>query len=174
MPEGKPRKGVPPSRLGSKARCDALLRIKNELDYADGDFGYCTWILVAGFSKESPTKATSPAQTSLAEDMCSYLSGGGRLYHFDPVSWGTYEETRAMIQEIRSRTPCGFTDDDEVYVSTNLGHMPRVRLCWFFLKPKGWKVSFVTAKHSFTFWPEWFQEIAKFFTYFYRFLFKKW
>jgi hypothetical protein len=169
MFDGKPMAGVPTERLGSQARIDALIK-KRDRGALIADFESSCWVLVAGFSKDSPCQPTENTRTSLAEDMRKYLTSlGYQLFLGGPKCWGTYEETREIIQEIRRV----YDYEAEIFVSTNLGHMPRVRLCWFFLKPKNWEVNFVEANHSFT--PkECFHETAKFFVYLYRFLFKKW
>ena len=169
MPGGKPREGVLANRLGSKARCDALFRVVRKRN----DLWSVIFILTAGYSKES-ARSTEKIPESIAEQMCIYVKEQGFSTHLSPkFSWGTFEETRNAISVISSfalesvKEPC-------VYVSTNLGHMPRVWLCWFFLRRhKTWEVHFVLADHSFT--PkEWLQETAKFFQYLYRFVFKKW
>lgn len=174
MPGGKPREGVPANRLGSKARCDALIEeIPEGLDI--GNTANYSFVLTAGFSKESPCTPTSEIHRSVAEEMATYVD---RLCVYQ-VSlfpnnyrfvWGTYGETVEVIRTIRREC----ANNNQIFVSTNLGHLPRVWLCWFFLKPEGWKVHFVLARHSFTFWPEYFQETAKFFQYLYRFVFKRW
>lgn len=189
MPNGKPREGVPPKRLGTKARCDALIKVLNERrsqfgGVNQGQFVLYWFILNAAFTKESPNKPTQNVTESLAEQMEKYLHHEGyilcpRTTPKNTLVWGTFAETCEAIRDIKKKIQVcedqGIGNDDlEVFVSTNLGHMPRVWLCWFLLKPKNWKVHFVLANHSFTFWPEYFQETFKFFQYFYRFLFKKW
>ncbi len=170
MPGGKPRKGVPPNRLGSKARCDALLAViqKNRLEH-------CHFVFTAGYSKESPKVPTKVGEISMCWEMAIYIesqeAGVGLGLWRISTAWGTYEETLHAINFIGLDS--FIPPPDEVWVSTNLGHMPRVWLCWFFLKPKGWKVHFVVANHSFTL-KEYFQETAKFLGYLYRFVFKKW
>lgn len=162
LPDGKPRIGVPARRLGSKSRCDALL-LKTD--------PYYIFVLTAGFSKKSHDQPTETEKEALCEQMEKYLRSRGSLFFISkPRTWGTYGET---LESIMIMSPFSATRPIEICVSTNLGHMPRVWLCWFFLKPKGWKVRFVIARHSFT--PkEWWQETFKFFVYLYRFIFEKW
>lgn len=164
MPDGKPCEGVPANRLGTKARIDALKQ-----------HGWL-WVLTAGYTKESPEKPSGKYRVSLASQMCSYIlySTQGSDCIIQECAWGTQSETRAVISVITKwRQSWSIRDSVEVFVSTNIGHMPRVWLCWLFLKPKGWKVHFIRAHHSFT--PkECLQETAKFFSYLYRFLFRKW
>lgn len=178
MPNGKPRDGIPANRLGSKARCDALL-VEMWMILRKDDHSLTTdfkFVLTAGYTKESPGKPTEKVPQSLAAQIEQYI----RSQNFHPgfifvrdKAWGTLEETLGAISLISDIAAVNWTTHPQIYVSTNLGHMPRVWLCWFFLKPKGWKVHFVLAKHSFT--PkEWVQETVKFFVYLYRFVFKKW
>lgn len=173
MPGGKPRKGVPLNRLGSKARCDALAKIAENIDQYKS-----YWVLTAGYSKKSPTQSSSLNKESLADQMYWYIKSlGFREISSWPRSWGTHKETTETVKIIINMAlpppHLRLNPPVDVYISTNLGHMPRVWLCWFFLKPKGWKVHFVPANHSFTL-KEYFQETAKFFVYLYHFLSKKW
>lgn len=170
MPGGKPREGVPPNRLGSKARCDALVCAHKQLNPNDEWSGF---ILTAGYTKNFPS---IPRETneSIAGQMRKYLLEQGFSSTVRILTWGTYKETESAIKEIRNTLYESWRNEPTmVYVSTNLGHMPRVWLCWFFLRPRGWKVHFVLANHSFSL-KEYFQETAKFFQYLYRFVFKKW
>jgi hypothetical protein len=176
MPDGKPRKGIPPKRLGGKARCDALIEkayslLKEDEESFSTDFCF---VLVSRFSKDQK-KPSADLPQSIAEQMAVYVEEKSPCFVTKqyPTAWGTCEETAISIQVIPFILGQDWPHKPVVYVSTNPGHMPRVWLCWFFLKPKGWKVHFVLANHSFT--PkEWFQETAKFFQYLYRFVFKKW
>jgi hypothetical protein len=177
MPGGQPRPGVPIEQLGSKLRIDQLIeeyrKIKMERPEEVIDF-----VLAGGFSKESPDEPTAEAPESLADQMEQYLDSQNIFFGVSKAepAWGTYEETLAAIiaAETYKRDSVQML---EVVLCTNLGHMPRVRLCWLFSVPKelkGIKVRFVTAtKQSYT-QKEWFQEFGKFFVYFYRFVFKKW
>lgn len=174
MPGGQPRTGVPAKRLGSKARCDALLA---ELQRMDDLWTYfrSRFVLTAGYTKDSPGEPTVGAEESIAQQMRYYLLS--RDWTLSCVMqgrvWGTFEETKEAIRLIAYSADTNWASDVKIYVSTNLGHLPRVWLCWLFLKPEGWKVHFVTAKHSFTL-KEYFQETGKFFIYLYRFLFRRW
>lgn len=177
MPRGKPDDGIPPNRLGSKARCDKLIAMVSETESLRP--GYI-FILTAGFTKESPASPTQKVWESLSGQMERYLLSQGvqpKKIFAQERSWGTHEETVEAIKLITKMAEppqhLRFNPHIDIYVSTNLGHIPRVWLCWYFLKPKKWKVHFVRANHSFT--PkEYFQETAKFFGYLYKFLFNKW
>lgn len=172
MPNGKPREGVPENHLGSKARCDSLISKYKALAGRPGET--CEFIFTAGYTKEQKEEPEHDSDLRLANQMITYIRRiNPRMPGFTSHirAWGTFEETRVAIDEIKE--VCDQHDNVMVYASTNLGHMPRVWLCWLFLKPKSWKVHFVLARHSFT--PkEWFQETSKFFQYLYRFLFRKW
>jgi len=182
MPYGEARRGIPADRLGSKARCDALLA-----EYKNSGLKKCisSFVLTAGFTKDSPDEPTETVTESLASQMERYVRLHGHYHPLIPrrLVWGTYEETAAAIgaiSEIVRTWELGHEDvrsdpDDQVhvFVSTNPGHMPRVKLCWRFLKPRGWCVHFVPANHTFT-KKEWGQETVKFFQYLYRFLFRRW
>jgi hypothetical protein len=157
---------------GSIARCNALLKTKNELGI---DMEVSTFVLTAGFSKESPLTPTVSASEAICHQMADYLASQGfpkkDIFHV-PAGWGTYWETRAAVDHIRW-SECG-DQHKRVYVSTNGGHMPRVRICWYFLAPKGWSVKFVSADHSFGDEKECLGEVIKFFVYLYKFVLKKW
>ena len=171
MPDGKPRKGVALKRLGSRARIDALLVSLIKI-FKVGEMRTYWFVLTAGYSKESVNSPTSKVHRSIAEEMGMYIisqNGDGLAIIPNELAWGTYQETARAISTIRTKALVG----NHVFVSTNLGHMPRVWLCWLFLKPSSWEVHFVLADHSFT-KKEWLQETVKFFIYLYRFLFRKW
>ena len=184
MPGGKPRESVPANRLGGKARCDALIDVATralKINHEDGPYGiWCDFVFSAGYTKDSPTKPTLVVIESIAEQMAKYVRSTGIEFASSvdrhDLVWGTYFETVRAIRRISSTTVIAHNrgyKNNGVYVGTNLGHLPRVWLCWLFLKPKGWKIHFVLANHSFA--PkEWLQETAKFFQYLYRFVFKKW
>lgn len=175
MPGGKPRANVSPKRLGTKKRIDALIRLKQGKNWFwDLSQTVTCFVFTAGFSKESPTKPTEQVPQSLAEQMRLYTQSmvqGRTDVQISSTAWGTYAEIRDLIRMCRGFYP---GENHTIFISTNLGHMPRTLLCWFFLeKPASWRVRPVLADHSFT--PkEWVQETAKFFTYLYRFSFKKW
>ncbi len=170
MPHGQPRQDTPINRLGSKVRIDVLLK---KLVMVLGTPKDHLFVFVAGFSKKSPDTPTTDAPISLAEEMDRYANYQTPALEsfWDAQSWGTHDEIHSIIEEGKG---VGTGEDHDVYIATNLGHMPRVMLTWFFLeKPKSWRAHFVIAKHSFS--PkEWAQETIKFFTYLYRFTFKKW
>lgn len=174
MPSGKPREGVPTNRLGSKARCDVLIGASQQYRKQAGSNTRCRFVLTAGYTKESPAIPTEDVKESIAMEMSDYLrSQNVWSTHVHPIAWGTLEETRESIRIISHLSSLNWVIHPRIFVSTNLGHLPRVWLCWLFLKPKGWRFRFVLANHSFT--PkEWFQETAKFFQYLYCFVFKKW
>lgn len=177
MPQGQPRVGVPAKRLGTKARCDALLEKVDALWKADLRISgrkFC-FILTAGFCKESPNSPKEGAEESLSMQMAKYLCENSPLQvRAYSLAWGTYQETLLSRNLIKNIVRSRGAPNAKIYISTNLGHLPRVWLCWRFLKPSGWEVRFVRAKHSFKVWPEYFQETFKFFLYLYRFLLKKW
>lgn len=153
------------SGKGSMARCDALLKLLKTIRPDDHVF-----VLTAGFTKVSPNKPAPGVPVSLAEQMHRYLRSKDSEALTDryPVAWGTLDETKEAIYIIEQNARAKSADKVVVWVSTNLGHMPRVRLCWLLLKPETWDVKFVTAKHSFI--PkEWVQETIKFFQYVYLF-----
>jgi hypothetical protein len=178
MPSGNPRDGVPPERLGSRARIECLVDILNRIKGGLGepersDFRF---ILTAGYSKCSPNSPSGGVTECLAEQMAEYLFKHHQLIVSTPgpLVWGTYAETRQAIVLISRSAAFRYLESEViVFVSTNSAHMPRVRLCWYFLKPRGWQVKFVTANHAFT-RKEWLQETVKFFNYLYRFIFNKW
>jgi hypothetical protein len=134
------------------------------------------FIFTAGYTKESKSNPTDQHKTSLASQMLKYTERhfeGFPIGESYPVAWGTYEETCHAIRIIREyRDNYGCTVD-KIFVSTNPGHMPRVKLCWQYLAPSEWDVRFIPADHKFT-KKEWAQETVKFFWYLYKFLFKKW
>ena len=171
MPSGLPRSGVAKERLGSKARIDALYNFVKH-SCPQGKEYILAWVLVAGYSKQNPKKATESIPSSLSQDMEDYIKNLN--YGFvlgEATAWGTYEETCSIIKKIND---CKLSEDQQdIVVSTNIGHMFRVWLCWLFLKPKSWRVRFIPAEHSFT-WKERLQETIKFLAYLYRFIFKKW
>lgn len=170
MPNGQPRQDVPPKHLGSKARIDALL---HKMVVVLGTPQNHLFMFVAGFSKKSPDKPTTDAPVSLSEEMDRYANyqTPALKSFWDAQSWGTHDEIRSIIATGKL---VDTGEDHDVYIATNLGHMPRVMLCWFLLgKPLSWRVHFVLAKHSFS--PkEWAQETVKFFVYLHRFAFRKW
>lgn len=170
MPYGQPRQNVPINRLGSKARIDVLLKkMFVVLDTQEDHL----FVFVAGFSKNSPDTPTTDTPVSLAEEMDRYANYQTPALEsfWGAQSWGTHDEIYSVIATGKL---VDTGEDHDVYIATNLGHMPRVMLTWFFLeKPESWRIHFVPAKHSFS--PkEWVQETVKFFTYLYRFVFKKW
>ena len=149
---------------GTIVRCNTLI---SEMDLRGGDCWDCRFILSAGFTKESVNHPTKQVGQAMAVQMADYINSvrNYKCHTTQKYTWGTYAETK----EAASWLCYG----DHIFVSTNLGHMPRVMLCWWFLKPRWCKVTFIPANHSFT-RKEYWQETIKFFTYLYRFLLKKW
>jgi hypothetical protein len=124
------------------------------------------FILTGGYTKESPDIPTVSVRQSLASQMRKYLLEKAPYLEIDsdPVAWGTLIETKEAICIMRQHVQSKFADRVVVHVSTNLGHLPRVLLCWFALRPKHWKIRWDLANHSFT--PkEWGQETLKFLKY---------
>ncbi|MES2213760.1 MAG: hypothetical protein V4473_02915 [Patescibacteria group bacterium] len=163
---------------GTKARCDALLDVVRSLDIKEPNF-----ILTAGYSKESPAKPVEEAPESLAYQMCNYIYKQSIGFHqqilisWSPTAWGTLEETRQAAIRIAAMFSFG-EDEIHVYISTNKGHMPRVRLCWKYIKrnlriDKKLRLHFVEAHHSFSI-KEWVQETIKFLQYQHNFKSGKW
>src|SRR4051812_11063278 len=114
MPDGRPREGIPAERLGSKARCDALMEVMTKQLGRDAYF-----VLTSGFTKESPDHPTDSVREPLAKQMGIYLRHNGFVYTAGegPYVWGTYEETRAAIAAIEKiQHHLMFA---EIYVSTN-------------------------------------------------------
>jgi len=173
MPDGKPREGVPVNRLGTKTRCDALIQKLKTIEIEPNES--FEFLLTAGYKKDEKEEPKDKPELRIANQMAIYIRKINiklRVFTSHIRAWGTFEETREAINEIKEMIGPDY-GRVEIYISTNLGHLSRVWLCWFFLKPHGWKVHFVRANHSFT--PkEWVQEAIKFFVYFYHFLLKKW
>lgn len=141
---------VPGKRGGTEARCNALIEYVAELNA----WSCCQFILTA----DRPPGST---HTPMANEMAEYIKmmSGGRIYPIpQPLGWGTIAEIKHSIAYIQKIV--GNQESVEVFISTNLGHIPRVTLYWIVLRPKGWKAVFIPANHSFTM-KEWFQETAK-------------
>ena len=177
---------------GTAARCIVLLKKALDVVQKEGIHSKCIFVATAGFSKENPGKPTREVQVSLTQDIMRFIqtSWSGRKIG-RPIAWGTYqevltaleiicdEETYRVKNQVLTPEPTDHKWPD-VHISTNLGHMPRVRLCCFFFRRRlqathirRAKFHFVVAPHSFTL-KEWGQETIKFFIYLYRFVFKKW
>ena len=154
---------------GTKARCDALIAVSEQLGI---NRKKTKFVLTAGFTKKFPTSPSTEAGESIAVEMNCYILGRIKASTMVAgVTWGTYGETLTSINLIKEVIQT--EEHPTVYVSTNFGHMLRVRLCWLFLKPKGWEVKFVTANHSSTL-KEYLQEPVKFLGYFFLFVSKRW
>ncbi len=171
LPDGKPRTGVPWHQLGTMHRLNVLISIYNKRKNKEPII-HDRFVLTAGRPHES-----SADQETMGAQMEKYL----RSERVHPTSlgirgevWGTYAETLAAIERIESISERHWIHHPEVYVCTNLGHMPRVWLCWFFLASWKWCVHYKVAwEQSFT--PqEWLQETGKFVVYFFKFLFRRW
>lgn len=180
VPGGVPREGVPSKQLGSKARCDALIELVLKVEKLFKKLAYSTekirFITAGGYTKKSPLEPTEEVKSPLSVDLGMYIMSKtkGKFNVFMPVlGWGTYAETKGVIDYVNHPESGLRNEAVKFIVSTNWCHMHRVKLCWRFLKPKEWQVAFVEADQSFTF-KEHCQETVKFFVYFYRFLFKKW
>jgi hypothetical protein len=79
-----------------------------------------------------------------------------------PCVWGTKGEIRWAVDRIDQYLfTTRYTGEVRVIVSTNKGHLHRVKLWWNHCAPKEWKVIFKDAPHSFTL-KEYFQEAVKF------------
>jgi len=166
---------------GTMARCDALVKEARKVVERTFTHHSCVFISTAGYTKASPDKPTPEIPWSLAEQMMKHISGSGFCKRVArPVAWGTYQELALALDTLLER----YRDSDkwsfDIYISTNAGHMPRVKMCCWFLKRQrsalldyNPQFHFISASHSFT--PkEWVQETIKLFLYLYRFLFKKW
>lgn len=140
------------SGTGTKARCDVML------EYREKNFippSRCHFILTADRPHGSTHKP-------MAEEMAEYISSKSKGVFCptpQPQGWGTVSEIRNSISLIE-------TIDKEdspirVHISTNPGHMLRVKMYWWVLAPpKDWEVVFIKANHSFS-KKEWLQETAK-------------
>lgn len=161
-------------RGGTRARCDILVewaQVEETLPEKRNWF----FFLSAGYTKASPTTPTIDVPVSLAAQMEMYLTSqdipGEKIICApdNELVFGTYEECRALVTLIKNTG----IENPVLYFSTNMGHIPRVFICFWFLVPRKWKIRFAPAPHSFT-RKEYWQETIKFFVYIYRFLFKKW
>jgi len=179
---------------GTIARCQALGNYARDLCNlsvtTEDEF---VFIATAGFTKESPLEPTQEHHESLAFQIGNYARSKSFRAIAKPLAWGTYQELFEALGLICNEHSLilashpvqilgvNHIGPPKICISTNLGHMPRVRLVCFFLRHGKMKwthlryaeFQFITARHSFT--PkEWAQETIKFFIYLYRFLFKKW
>lgn len=161
---------------GTIERCKALLAevLRIQTQQQTG----AIFISTAGYTKESPNKPTPEVQVALAEQIADQVKGFQVEHVVHPIAWGTYAEITTAFEEIVKYTRDHNVWGVDIYISTNPGHIPRAKMCCWFLRRKllRWynvKFHFIPAHHSFT--PkEWGQETIKFFVYLYRFLFKKW
>jgi hypothetical protein len=141
---------VPGKPGGTEARCDALLKYCAE-DYLPSEI--CSFVLTAD-------RPLGSNHQPMADEMADYIRQKSENSFYPiprPMGWGTLAEIENAIKVIREDRNGGRI---AVIISTNHGHMPRVRLYWRVLAPKEWKVTFIPANHSFT-KTEWFQETAK-------------
>jgi len=161
--------------LGTIARCDALIEEARKI----GNEYLCRFVATAGYTKESPTKPTEEVKESLAEQIGQHIRKAGfRRLIIRPCVWGTRDELAVALSEVSQIVTQNWDNTPVIYISTNPGHMPRVRLCCYFLKREfDWnkkiRFIFVPANHSFT-RKEWGQETIKLLIYLCRFLFNKW
>ncbi len=147
---------------GSTARCDAIIKAVDQMGIPRSE---CLFILSAGFSKKSVSRPIDDISVSIANQMAEYVESRGCRSRVVRLTWGTYGETLSATNNIPT--------NQHVIISTNLGHMPRVLLCWWFLAPEHRDKEFVLADHHFTL-REYAQETIKFFTYLYRFTLGRW
>lgn len=122
---------------GSKARCDALAEKALEMS------PLLRHIVLTGGRDANRTELPS-----LAAQMAAYILD---LHPFDvsiapSAGWGTLPEIDAFFQVARRVCPEG---PATVYVSTNPGHMLRALIYMNAMKPKGWRIRPVFAKHRF-------------------------
>jgi len=147
---------------GTTERCAQALHFATETFSSDVDcIRYA--ILTAGYTKESPREPTKDHPHSLALQQSNFLNqlGYESAHTIDPSGWGTFDETFHSIRLINGALRMYSMSDSEVHVvvSSNPFHLfGRVALCWWVMKPHGWKIHFVKAYHRFT-WKERFQEI---------------
>jgi hypothetical protein len=87
----------------------------------------------------------------------------------ESLVWGTLGETIASAKVIRRRAKPG--ENVIVWVCSNLGHLPRIRLCWNYVGDRSWDVRFLSAdKQRFTWKERLLLEPAKFMVYLVAFL----
>ncbi|TAL49431.1 hypothetical protein EPN83_00795 [Patescibacteria group bacterium] len=146
---------------GTRARCDALIEVIRRIPEEE----IVGVILTAGFTKENPRAPSNKHRISLAEQMSAYLQlcewkleGKTTV---EPCTWGTLGETVEAIRiaEALCRRRQMPPKSVEIFVSSNPLHLyGRIALCWFALKPRGWRVRLVPARHRFT-WRECLREL---------------
>lgn len=171
------------SGKGTIARCLALTTLARDLcDLRIATERECVFISSAGYTADSPAQPTPDVPRSLAEQIESYLDSRGFSQVIAwPRAWGTYKEIRTALRLIQiEHARRALQGQPKIYISTNSGHMPRVRVCCYFLQKemaatymRQARFHFVVANHSFN-KKERLQETGKFFLYLYRFLFRRW
>ncbi len=140
---------------GTQTRCNTLLKIIRFESLLQTEFHF---ILVAGTPPGSNRKVSMAAQMA---QYITHISQNTINPTPTPFGWGTLAEIQGAILQIGSFASLHPKVQPEVYICTNLGHMPRVKMYWWALAPKEWRVTFVPARdQSFT-KMEWLQEAGK-------------
>jgi uncharacterized SAM-binding protein YcdF (DUF218 family) len=120
----------------TKARCDAAFKYATNGFGLDGNY---LFVLTAGFTPDNPTKPTSDAPVSLAQEMHDYLIECGvpsdKIFA-EPLTWGTTGESRAAKNAIEKY---GITN---LVVVSDYDHLWRIIFTWARFKKASWKICF--------------------------------
>ena len=140
---------------GTENRCLTLIEFADECCF---DNTTCEFILTSG----KPAGSSRPL--TLAEEMAKFIHNNSNGI-FDPtptpIGWGTLAEIRGAILRIGSHSSMYKNVVPHVFICTNPGHLPRVRMYWWALAPKDWRVTFIPAKNQSFTKMEWLQEAGK-------------